>query len=93
MNKEITQLDYDMIREAIDIDKSWQHSWHLNVFMANQRTLNKRLLDIIEEKINKRNEEIEFLNKTKNILLDLELIEDSEFKYDYKNNEEDDLPF
>jgi len=92
MNKEITQLDYDMIREAIDLD-SWKHSWHLNVFMANQKTLNKKLLDIIEEKINKRNKEIEFLNKTKNILLDLELIEDSEFKYDYKNNEEDNLSF
>jgi hypothetical protein len=93
MKKDVTSEDYGLICDAIDIDKSWQHSWHLNVFMANQKTLNKKLLDIIEEKINKRNEEIEFLNKVKNILLNLELIEDSkEFNYDYKSNE-DDLPF
>ena len=93
MNKEITQLDYDMICEAIDMD-NWKHSWDLNVFMANQKTLNKKLLDIIEEKINKRNKEIEFLNNVKYVLLNLDLIEDSkEFNYDYKSNEEDDLPF
>jgi hypothetical protein len=93
----ITQEQKELLSELIDMD-SRKHSWHINVYDADQKSINNRIKEIISEKmaetsnkLNKLYEGYELLESLK-IKEDDKLIDDDD-DYGFIHDPEDDLPF
>ena len=92
----VTHDEKELIANLIDLDY-WKHSWHIDIYKADEKTVNYNLKNIIFEKIENRNKEIADLVEGLKILNSFILKEDStiESKEDsaIESKYFDDLPF
>ena len=86
----ITQEQKELLESLIDMD-SWKHSWHVNIYDADQKSINNKIKEIISEKMVKRTNELYKLYDGYELLKSLDLKEDD--INENNDNSSDDLPF
>lgn len=88
----IQKRQIQFIRNLIDIDE-WKHSHHYDVSKADEKSINTKLLTILEEKVIKRQAEISVLKKGIRELKSMNIIEDTVPFDSDEYNETNDKPF
>jgi hypothetical protein len=72
----ITEEQKELLSELIDMD-GWKHSWHINVYDADQKSINNKIKKIISRKMAETYNKLNKLYEGYGILGTLELKEDN----------------